>query len=108
MRSWPTCLCNMDSVSPFPNSCWRTLCQPVSHQLVVAAADSSFVPPLVYAALGTSRHVAIGPVAVVSLLLGDLLKKKVDPKKHPAEYLQLALTATFYAGVLQAILGIFR
>lgn len=71
-------------------------------------ADSSFVPPLVYSVLGTSRHVAIGPVAVVSLLLGDLLKDKVDPKKNPVQYRQLAFTATFFAGVIQAALGIAR
>ncbi|CAD6210018.1 unnamed protein product [Miscanthus lutarioriparius] len=31
---------------------------------------TSFVPPLIYAVMGSSRDVAIGPVAVVSLLLG--------------------------------------
>ncbi|WVZ55830.1 hypothetical protein U9M48_006439 [Paspalum notatum var. saurae] len=35
---------------------------------------SSFVPPLVYAVMGSSRELAIGPVAVVSLLLGTLLQ----------------------------------
>jgi high affinity sulfate transporter 1 len=69
---------------------------------------SSFVPPLIYAVLGSSRHVAIGPVAVVSLLLGTLLKQEVDPVKHPALYLQLALTTTFFAGLFQTALGVFR
>lgn len=31
----------------------------------------AFVPCLVYAALGSSRHLAVGPVAVTSLLLGE-------------------------------------
>lgn len=61
-----------------------------------------------YAALGTSRHVAIGPVAVVSLLLGDMLKDKVNPKEDPLRYRQLAFTATFFAGVVQVALGIAR
>eukprot|EP00246_Nothoceros_aenigmaticus_P011177 TRINITY_DN2953_c0_g1_i1.p1 TRINITY_DN2953_c0_g1~~TRINITY_DN2953_c0_g1_i1.p1 ORF type:complete len:672 (-),score=102.78 TRINITY_DN2953_c0_g1_i1:490-2505(-) len=69
---------------------------------------TSFVPPLIYAVLGSSRHVAIGPVAVVSLLLGDLLKDKYDPKKQKASYERLAFTATFFAGVIQAALGIAR
>ncbi|KAL5190559.1 Sulfate transporter 1.3 [Glycine soja] len=34
---------------------------------------SSFVPPLIYAVMGSSRDIAIGPVAVVSLLLGFLI-----------------------------------
>ncbi|KAM7253251.1 hypothetical protein ACFE04_025869 [Oxalis oulophora] len=69
---------------------------------------SSFVPPLVYACMGSSRDIAIGPVAVVSLLLGTLLHAEVDEDKYPAEYLRLAFTATFFAGVTQAALGILR
>jgi len=66
------------------------------------------VPPLVYAVLGSSRDIAIGPVAVVSLLLGTLLRKEINGTKHPTEYLQLAFTATFFAGVFQTGLGVFR
>ncbi|KAL6867294.1 hypothetical protein ACP4OV_015318 [Aristida adscensionis] len=69
---------------------------------------SSFVPPLIYAVMGSSRDIAIGPVAVVSLLLGTLLQNEIDPKKHPLEYSRLAFTATFFAGVTQAALGFFR
>ncbi|KAJ4767608.1 Sulfate transporter [Rhynchospora pubera] len=69
---------------------------------------TSFVPPLVYAAMGSSRDIAIGPVAVVSLLLGELLKHEINPKKHPEEYLHLAFTATFFAGITQAALGFLR
>ncbi|KAK4800321.1 hypothetical protein SAY86_020808 [Trapa natans] len=69
---------------------------------------TSFVPPLIYAFMGSSRHIAIGPVAVVSLLLGTLLRKEVDPDKEPEKYLQLAFTATFFAGVTQFALGFLR
>ncbi|KAJ4870782.1 Sulfate transporter 1.2 [Raphanus sativus] len=58
---------------------------------------SSFVPPLVYACMGSSRDIAIGPVAVVSLLLGTLLRAEIDPNTNPDEYLRLAFTATFFA-----------
>ncbi|ONK73995.1 uncharacterized protein A4U43_C03F1710 [Asparagus officinalis] len=68
---------------------------------------SSFVPPLIYAFMGSSRDIAIGPVAVVSLLLGSLLQDEVDPSKKE-EYLRLAFTATFFAGITQAALGFFR
>ncbi|PON38010.1 High affinity sulfate transporter [Parasponia andersonii] len=68
---------------------------------------SSFVPPLVYAFMGSSRDIAIGPVAVVSLLLGDLLQNEIDPK-NVVPYQRLAFTATFFAGVTQLALGFFR
>ncbi|KAJ1434948.1 sulfate anion transporter, conserved site [Sesbania bispinosa] len=68
---------------------------------------TSFVAPLVYAFMGSSRDIAIGPVAVVSLLLGTMLSDEISNiKSH--EYLRLAFTATFFAGVTQMILGVFR
>lgn len=69
---------------------------------------SSFVPPLIYAIMGSSRDIAIGPVAVVSLLLGTMLQDVIDPKKHKHEYERLAFTATFFAGITQFTLGFFR
>jgi high affinity sulfate transporter 1 len=71
-------------------------------------ADSSFVPPLIYALMGSSRDIAIGPVAVVSLLLGTLLQQELDPVKDREEYTSLAFTATFFAGLTQFALGFFR
>ncbi|KAL5787607.1 hypothetical protein ACOSP7_004556 [Xanthoceras sorbifolium] len=69
---------------------------------------SSFVPPLVYAFMGSSRDIAIGPVAVVSLLLGTLLQDEIDSSKNPIDYRRLAFTATFFAGITQVTLGFFR
>ncbi|KAG0562644.1 hypothetical protein KC19_9G162200 [Ceratodon purpureus] len=69
---------------------------------------SSFVPPLVYAAFGSSRDIAIGPVAVVSLLLGTLLKQEISPTDDPENYLKFAFTATFFCGIFQTGLGVFR
>lgn len=74
----------------------------------LGGVDSSFVPPLVYAFMGSSRDIAIGPVAVVSLLLGTLLQEELDPIKQKHDYQRLAFTATFFAGVTQFILGFFR
>uniref|UniRef100_A0A6P6GH35 sulfate transporter 1.3-like isoform X1 n=1 Tax=Ziziphus jujuba TaxID=326968 RepID=A0A6P6GH35_ZIZJJ len=68
---------------------------------------TSFVPPLVYAFMGSSRDIAIGPVAVVSLLIGSMLQDEIDPKNAVA-YRRLAFTATFFAGIAQMMLGIFR
>lgn len=69
---------------------------------------SSAVPPLIYAVMGSSRDIAIGPVAVVSLLMGTLLQNEIDPVTDKDNYLRLAFTATFFAGITQAALGILR
>lgn len=111
MQSLQCSLLNMAYVSPFH---WPF--RVVSHYPVQASlckfflypSDSSFVPPLVYAFMGSSRDIAIGPVAVVSLLLGSLLQQEIDPTENPTEYLHLAFTATFFAGITQATLGFLR
>ncbi|KAL2894353.1 Sulfate transporter 1.3 [Bienertia sinuspersici] len=69
---------------------------------------SSLVPPLIYACMGSSRDIAIGPVAVVSLLLGTLIQNEIDPTENPVEYRRLTFTATFFAGITQMTLGFFR
>lgn len=69
---------------------------------------SSFVPPLVYAMLGSSRDVAVGTVAVGSLLYSTMLGKVANPNHNLDEYVSLAFTATFFAGVIQASLGFLR
>ncbi|KAK1412570.1 hypothetical protein QVD17_33938 [Tagetes erecta] len=69
---------------------------------------SSFIPPLVYAMMGSSKDLAVGTVAVASLLIGSMLGAVVNANEDPKLYLQLAFTATFFAGVFQASLGILR
>lgn len=71
-------------------------------------ADSSFVPPLIYSLLGSSRDLAVGPVSIASLVMGSMLREAVSPDEQPILYLQLAFTATFFAGVFQASLGFLR
>jgi MFS superfamily sulfate permease-like transporter len=41
-------------------------------------ADSSFIPPLVYAIMGTSRDLAVGTIAFASLFTGSMLGKEVN------------------------------
>ncbi|GFP99675.1 probable sulfate transporter 3.4 [Phtheirospermum japonicum] len=69
---------------------------------------SSFVPPLVYSVLGSSRHLAVGPVSIASLVMGTMLSETVSYTNEPILYLKLAFTATFFAGVFQASLGFLR
>ncbi|KAG5055317.1 hypothetical protein AAZX31_03G138600 [Glycine max] len=69
---------------------------------------SSFTPPLIYAMMGSSRDLAVGTVAVGSLLMASMLGRVVNFNENPKLFLHLAFTATFFAGVLQASLGLFR
>lgn len=69
---------------------------------------SSFVPPLVYAVLGSSRDLAVGPVSIASLILGSMLRQEVSPSNDPLLFLQLAFSSTFFAGLFQASLGLLR
>ncbi|CAD6337782.1 unnamed protein product [Miscanthus lutarioriparius] len=76
--------------------------------LAIPQAHSSFVPPLIYSLLGSSRDLAVGPVSIASLVMGSMLREAVSPDEQPILYLQLAFTATFFAGALQASLGFLR
>lgn len=69
---------------------------------------TSIVPPLIYSLMGSSRELAIGPVAVVSLLLSSLIQKIEDPIANPVAYRKLVFTVTFFAGIFQAAFGLFR
>ncbi|XP_057517538.1 sulfate transporter 3.1-like [Amaranthus tricolor] len=69
---------------------------------------SSFVPPLVYAMMGSSKDVAVGTIAVGSLLTGTMLSSAVNPNDNPKLFLHLAFTATLVSGLLEATLGLLR
>ncbi|KAD6794365.1 hypothetical protein E3N88_05261 [Mikania micrantha] len=68
----------------------------------------SVVPPLIYSVMGSSQELAIGPVAVVSLLISSMISKLVDPAADPLSYRKLVFTATFFAGSFQALFGVLR
>ncbi|OIS95701.1 PREDICTED: low affinity sulfate transporter 3-like [Nicotiana attenuata] len=69
---------------------------------------TSVVPPLIYAVMGSSRELAIGPVAVVSLLLSAMITEIVDPAVDPIAYTSLVFTVTFFAGTFQTAFGLLR
>jgi SulP family sulfate permease len=62
---------------------------------------AALVAPLAYAALGTSRALAVGPAAVVSLVVAEGLAW-ADPPAHVA----LALTLALLAGAVQLGMGL--
>jgi SulP family sulfate permease len=67
---------------------------------------ASIIPLIIYGLLGTSRTLAVGPVAIVSLLVASGVAPLADPGS--AEYLQLALTLAFLVAIIQFIMGVVR
>ncbi|XP_059638110.1 probable sulfate transporter 3.5 [Cornus florida] len=69
---------------------------------------SSFVPPLVYAVFGSSKHLAVGTIAACSLLIASIIGEQVSATDNPTLYLSLVFTATFFTGIIQTALGLLR
>ncbi len=64
------------------------------------------IPVLVYALFGTSRQLAVGPVAIVSLLTASALAPLVE--EGTAGYLGAAALLAFMVGVVHIVLGVGR
>ncbi|CTQ50332.1 SulP family inorganic anion transporter [Jannaschia donghaensis] len=71
-----------------------------------AGLYASIVPILLYAVFGTSRTLAVGPVAVVSLMTAAALGEVVQ--QGTAAYAAAALTLAGLSGVILIALGILR
>ncbi len=67
---------------------------------------ASLLPLLIYGFLGTSRYLAIGPVAIVSLLTSAAVGSIV-PIGTP-DYIGLVLTLALMVAVIQTLMGILR
>ncbi|MCU7933104.1 MAG: sulfate permease [Candidatus Thiodiazotropha sp. (ex Codakia rugifera)] len=66
---------------------------------------ASFLPPMIAAIFGSSRQLATGPVAVVSLMTAAALGPLAT---SPESYLAYALLLAFMVGVFQLFLGLFK
>ncbi len=67
---------------------------------------ASLVPLIIYALFGTSRQLAVGPVAMVSLLVATGVTQLAEPGS--AEYIRLAILLALMVGVIQFAMGAFR
>jgi sulfate permease, SulP family len=67
---------------------------------------ASMLPLVAYAIFGTSRTLAVGPVAVVSLMTAAALGSLA--LSSPAEYAAAAITLAALSGFILLALGIFR
>ena len=67
---------------------------------------AALVPQIVYAFLGTSRKLAVGPVAMDSLLVAAGLSALsiIDPN----QYIEMAIILALLMGLIQFSLGILR
>lgn len=72
----------------------------------VVGLYASVVPLLVYAIFGTSRQLAVGPVAMVSLLVATGVGGLA--RSGTAQYLAYAVQLAFMVGVLQVGMGLAR
>lgn len=64
------------------------------------------MPVFVYAIFGSSRQLATGPVALVSLLVSNVLGGIVDSSDEL--YTELAILLALMVGILECIMGLLR
>ena len=67
---------------------------------------ASIVPIILYAIFGTSRALAVGPVALISLMTAAAIGNMA--LQGTAEYITAALTLAFISGLFLIAMGIFR
>lgn len=67
---------------------------------------SAIIPAIVAALFGSSRHLISGPTTAISIVIFTTLSPLVQPSSP--EYIQMALTLTFLAGLFQFGLGVAR
>ena len=63
-------------------------------------------PPLIYALLGTSNKISIGPVALDSILIITGLSALAEPGSD--QYLELAIALTLMVGLIQGLFGLLK
>jgi sulfate permease, SulP family len=71
-----------------------------------AGLYASLLPLVVYALLGSSRHLAVGPVAIVALMTASALAPHATP--GTPEYLGLALLLALLSGAWLLLMGVLR
>ena len=67
---------------------------------------SALVPQIIYAFLGTSRQLAVGPVAMDSLLVAAGLG--AISMASPEAYIQMAILLALMMGMIQFLMGLLR
>ena len=66
---------------------------------------AALVPLVIYAFMGTSRHLAVGPVALVALLVASAVSPLAD---SPDEYIALSILLALMVGAIQLLFGLLK
>ncbi len=85
--------------------------QSLAYAMLVGVAPvlglyAAMVPPLIYALVGSSRFMAIGPVALTSLLIASGLEGLAEPGSD--RWAELAILLSFEVGLLFVLLASVR
>ncbi|MGA1544716.1 MAG: SulP family inorganic anion transporter, partial [Saprospiraceae bacterium] len=67
---------------------------------------SATLPLIIYALMGTSRQLAVGPVAMVSLLTASGISTLVE--QGTDAFIQYAIVLALMVGIIQFLLGLFK
>ncbi|MDQ0352619.1 SulP family sulfate permease [Alkalibacillus filiformis] len=67
---------------------------------------ASTIPLIIYALLGSSRQLAVGPVAMVSLLVYSGVSTLAEPGSD--QFISYALLLALMVGVIQLVMGLFK
>ena len=67
---------------------------------------AALTPQIVYAILGTSRQLAVGPVAIDSLIVASGLG--IISVSSPEQYILMAISLAFIVGSFQIIMALFK
>ncbi|MGM0824097.1 MAG: SulP family inorganic anion transporter [Pseudomonadota bacterium] len=72
----------------------------------VVGLYASILPQLVYTLFGTSRTLAVGPVAIIALMTGAALSSVAAPGSE--SYLQAALVLSLLSGLMLVAMGLLK
>jgi SulP family sulfate permease len=67
---------------------------------------TAMVPPIVAALFGSSRHLISGPTTAISIVVFATINPLTEPGS--VEFVNMAITMTFLAGIYQLVLGFAR
>eukprot|EP01113_Clastostelium_recurvatum_P011697 TRINITY_DN1598_c0_g1_i1.p1 TRINITY_DN1598_c0_g1~~TRINITY_DN1598_c0_g1_i1.p1 ORF type:complete len:869 (-),score=193.42 TRINITY_DN1598_c0_g1_i1:1-2607(-) len=70
---------------------------------------SSIFPVIIYAIFGSSRHLSVGPFAVISLLVAQSVTATLGSEAtNQSVYVSTAITLAFLCGIIKFIFGVLR
>ncbi|RUR32521.1 SulP family inorganic anion transporter [Vreelandella nanhaiensis] len=72
----------------------------------VVGLYASILPQLLYSLMGTSRTLAVGPVAIIALMTGAALSSIAQPGS--ALYLEAALILSLLSGFILVVMGVLK